>query len=193
MAVSVHLEGYDSVDVDLRDAPSITRRAVVRALRRAITAARTLMVREISKDVGLKSKDVKDALRMTEPSFSNPTAQLAAKLKRIPLIRFSARGPEPSRGRGKGVTYRLGQRRGRNEHAFIAVMKSGHRGVFKRKSTKRLPIYQLYGPSLGHVFEKYQPAGQARAIEMFEKNLDHELTFAKSQASTAVPDDAGTD
>ena len=75
-------------------------------------------------------------------------------------------------------------------HAFFATMKSGHLGVFKRlreserKSkgpsgkvawSKNLPIDQLHGPSLGRVFKKYRPLGQARMQEAFDTTMNHEL------------------
>jgi hypothetical protein len=179
MQLSVETSGSDAIAIDLRDYPAKVTRATVRALNRAIASGRTVMVREIARDTGLRSKDVRDAMVMREASAARPEARLAARLKRIPLIDFRARGPEPSRGRGKGVTYRLSGGRGRIESAFIATMKSGHRGVFRRKGKERLGIIELYGPSLGQVFRKYRAQGMARAQEMFEKNFDHELGFVK--------------
>ena len=96
-------------------------------------------------------------------------AQLAASLKRIPLIRWNARQV------GRGVSYRLKGGRGRHPNAFIAAMRSGHRGVFVRGTTRGLPIKELFGPSLGHVFQKYRPEGEARVEEVFRTTLDHEL------------------
>jgi len=125
---------------------------------------------------------------MREASASRPEASLGASIKRIPLMKFNAKGPVPSRGRGRGVTYRLRGGRGRVENAFIATMKSGHVGVFRRAGKARLGIVELFGPSLGQVFKKFRPAGLARAWEVFQKNFDHELDFVKG----GVPD-AGTD
>ncbi len=179
--------------------PSHIRKGFVRALNRAVASARTVMVREIARDTGLRSKDVRDALLMSEATQNRPEARLAASLKKIPLIKFRARGPFPSRGRGRGVTYRLTGSRGRHPNAFIARMKSGHEGVFKRADStshksaaawsKNLPIIELHGPSLGHVFAKYRPLAAARAREVFETNLDHEMSWKKKASSHG----AGTD
>jgi hypothetical protein len=84
------------------------------------------------------------------------------------------------------VSYRLRGSRGRIPSAFIATMASGHTGVFARKTKKRLPIQELFGPSLGRVFAKYRPQGVARVLETFQKNFDHELAFAKSQGAPSA-------
>lgn len=179
--ITVALEDTNALIADFRDFPGTTTKAMVRALNRAIGSGRTLMVREISKDTGLRSMDVRAALPMREATFDRPEARLAASLKRIPLIKFGARGPQPSRGRGTGVAYRLSGSRGRVPTAFIATMTSGHQGVFARKAKPRLPIRELFGPSLGHVFAKFRPAGVAKVQEAFAKNFSHELEFARSQ------------
>lgn len=159
--------------------------AIARALNRSIGSASTVMVRGMSKDLGLKSSDVRDQLKRTEASPTSLLARLRATGKRIPLIQFRAKGPEPSRGRGRGVTARLPGGAGRYPHAFIATMKSGHRGVFARRGTGgRLPVAELRGPSLPHVFVKFRPDGLARGLEQLVKNLRSELRFAVRKSAT---------
>jgi hypothetical protein len=162
-------------------------RAAVRALNRAIDSGKTAMSRDIAQDTGLKVGEVKAALPVRKATRDRLEAAFAATLKRIPLIHFRARGPEPSRGRGRGVSYGLPGGRSRVANAFIAQMASGHRGVFKRKGSKRLPVVELYGPSLGHVFAKYRPAGMARTREAFSAAFDHEL--ARLTAGQGVADE----
>jgi hypothetical protein len=135
---------------------------------------------------------------MTPATYDRPVARMATSLKRIPLIKFGARGPEPSRGKGRGVSYKLGgQGKQRVPNAFIATMPSGHRGVFVRamgahgplqgslarlaKSGGRLPIRELAGPSLGHVFARYRPEAQGIAAEFFDRNFARELKFQASR------------
>lgn len=197
----VSIESKSSVDkleIDLRDYPGRVDRATVRALNRGIKSGRTVMVREMAADTGMKQKDIRDALRMREASAAEPRVVLGATLKRIPLMAFNARQTSA------GVSYRLRTGRGKLEGAFIATTRvqadgtgGEHRGVFKRvipslrKSlgawSKNLPIKQRYGPSLGHVFAKFRALGLARVWEMFDRNLGHELGFVKGLF------DAGTD
>ena len=198
----LEMAGDKALIADFGEAPQAVTRAMVRALNRSIASGRTVMVRGIAGDIGLRSKDVREALRPREATLSRPEASLAASLKRIPLIEFRARGAEPSRGKGRGVTYRIGGASKRLEHAFIATMSSGHRGVFmrthallpgqsgprfsSRKSkgawSPNLPIKEKHGPSLGRVFAKHRPAGLARVREQFLKVFGHELRFERSLA-----------
>lgn len=161
-----------------RQAPSI----VARAVNRAATAGKTAVVRAVAADTGIQQKNIEREIRIDKANRSAPRVTIQILGRRIPLIAFGARGPEPSRGRGRGVSYRLPTGRGRVGDAFIATMsRSGHRGVFKRTSKRRLPIIELFGPSIPHVFEKFLPLFGQVATEAFEKNLAHEINFAKTR------------
>jgi len=155
------------------------QRAVTRAINRTLITWRAEAARLIRVDTGLKVGVIKDAMRINNANFSRLAGSVIVTGKRIPLIEFGATGPEPSRGRGR-VTYRVGPgRRTTVPGAFIATMHSGHRGVFKRRSPRRLPIVELRGPSLPKV------AANAAIVKAFEtvadaalqKNLAHEVEF----------------
>lgn len=154
--------------------------AVRRAVRRAGTSGRAEMVRQIATDTGLSQARIRKEIRIV--TLGDTAVQLEVEGTRLPLVDFGARGPEPSRGRGRGVSYRLPTGRGNAPQAFIATMRSGHRGVFQRREDGRLPISELFGPSLVKVFEKYLPAGAARAEEALVKNLRSEIAFALSRS-----------
>jgi hypothetical protein len=156
--------------------------AVSRALDRTAVTAKAVAARLISADMGLAVGAAKKAIKVTKSASS---VDLSAPYKRIPLIDFGAKGPEPSRGRGHGVSYRLPTGRGRLAHAFISTMPSGHRGVFERvpgKFMKQTPnrqaIGEKFGPSIGRVFEKVLPAVEEQAQEALVKNLSHEINRA---------------
>ena len=183
--MQITIEGAEATSTDLGEMPGRSKRAMVRAMNRALASGRTAMVREIAGDTGLKQADVRNAVPIREASLARPEGQFGAGLKRIPLIQFAARGPEPSRGRGRGVSYRNpGGGRSRDEHAFIATI-NGRRGVFKRKGKGRVPVRQEFGPSLGHVFAKFRPTAIERVKEMFGRNFDHELAYEQSRGSGA--------
>lgn len=162
--------------------------AVARAINRAADSGRVAMTRAVAKDTGLAQKNVKPEIQIARATAWKPAAQIWVSGRRLPLIAFKARGPEPSRGRGRGVSYRLPGGQKKNAHAFLATMRSGHRGVFKRvpganrrgpkPNRSQLPITELHGPSLPHVFEKHMDAGKKRAQEALVKNLQSEIRFA---------------
>lgn len=166
----------------LQQVSALLPKAVARALNRGISAARTFMVREVARDMGLRATDVRSQMPIVEATPSRLEARFGASKKRISLYRFGARGPVPSRGKGKGVTYRIGSGgRKRIATAFITTVGDGHTGVFVRVGTPRLPIKELFGPSLGQVFKTYRPDGQARGEEQFETTLAQELRYRASK------------
>lgn len=141
--------------------------ALLRALKRGTKAAKTKATSVVSKDMGLKASDVRNRIRVKEPTGQTLTGELRASLKRIPLIKF---GASSSR---RGVKSRGTS--GRIPRAFIATMPSGHEGVYERKGTARLPIRQLYGASVGHVFVAHQSEILKRGEEVVTAELDRLL------------------
>jgi hypothetical protein len=182
-----------------RDMPMI----MARSLNRAATAGKTAMVRAAAKDSGIQVKYINREIRVDKANRTRPTVTVEVVGKRLPVIAFDAKGPEPSRGRGRGVSWRgEGGSRKRDAHAFIThVGKGQHRGVFKRLAKSRsrrgqpahspgLPIRELMGPSIPTVLEKQLPVFRSAADEALLKNLRHEIDFAKQRAGAGVPDAA---
>jgi hypothetical protein len=166
-------------------------KAIVRALNRAGVSTRAVMASRVAADTNLRVGTVKDEIRIDKATETKPIVRLEIRGRRIPLIEFKATGPTPSRGRGRGVTAKLPGGAGRYPHAFIATMRSGHTGVYQRTPDARrhgpapnrsqLPIYELRGPSLPHVFAKHATEGLTRGQESLLKNLQSELQFALSK------------
>jgi hypothetical protein len=166
--------------------------AIPRALNRSIASAKTAMVRVISEDTTLKAKDVRDKIWVGLATADSHVARLYASPKKIPLIQFNAKGPNPSRGRGRVTTTLSGARKS-YPGMFIATMPSGHIGVFGRSATKfmqagphggrRPAIFESFGPSIMHVFMRHQAIGIARAQEQLVKNLNSEFRFALQQTA----------
>lgn len=164
--------------------------ALRRALKRTTASVRASMASDIAKDIGLPVGKVRDEMRVSV-SGDELESTISISGRRIPLINFGARGPEPSKGRGRGVSATSEGQRKRYPNAFIATTASGHRGVFIRaKSLARksrgawsanLPIIELRGPSLPLVFTKHLPDAVSQAQATLMKNLQHELSFAQSQ------------
>lgn len=187
----------DAVALKLRQTAAVLPRAAARALNRSATQVVTVLVRETAKDLGVPQKLVREHLRVRRASDVRPVATITTRGERIPLIDLRARGPEPSRGRGSGVSYTLRGRRQRIPEAFIATVRGrsgaqrggGHRGVFRRIGGERrsrggwslnLPIVELFGPSVPVAMGRapVMVAARARYAEVIEGNLRHEIDFA---------------
>lgn len=167
------------------------RTGIARALKRTGTTSSVFLARKVADDTGLGVARVKKEIS-TRVDVEAGTVTIQTAGVRIPLIAFRARGPQPSKGRkGTAVSaVRFGQRV-RYPGAFLArvfgtnapATSEGHLGVFRRVGVKRLPIKQLYGPSIAQVFGKYLPEAAEHGMATLEKHLEHELQFALSQVA----------
>lgn len=158
-----------------------TPHALSRAMNRAVVTTRTVMARDIADDTNLGVRTVTKELKVTKASPDSLRARISVSGSKIPLDAW-----KPTASRRNGVRAKLPPPgKGRYPHAFIATMKSGHRGVFQRatlgKGSKRLPIYQLHGPALPAVFAKLSPRAIAAGQESLMKNFEHELGFEYSK------------
>lgn len=158
------------------------RPAVARALNKSAGSGQTAINRLVASDLALPVGKIRPLISVSKAIPERLSVTFYASPARIPLIEFGAKGRYPSRGRGAGVTAKLPTGAGRYPHAFIAIMPSGHRGVFTRpgRLQHRLPIAELMGPSIAQSFTKNEDAAIERCYEQLEKNLPHELQFALS-------------
>jgi hypothetical protein len=182
--------------------------AMMRALNKSIASARVQAARDIGKNTGLPrnrivgEKPENKLIWLREARLDQLSAQLIANPVRVKLTYYGASGPLPSRGKGRGVTSKLKGGTRIIPGAFLMKMRSGHVGVMRRwplpsrkksepepgkKSTawsKNLPVFELRGPSIVSVFEKYAYEAAARGLVQLKKNLAHELRWALGQIAT---------
>jgi hypothetical protein len=168
----------DSLAVLGSQAPVAASRAINRTLLSVVTA----MARPVSQSLRLAVGEVKKRVITIQATRTRLTGHIEASNKPIPIILFGATGPEPSRGTGRGVTAKTQTRR--YPHAFIATMRSGHRGVFQRVGKPRLKIRELREASVAAVWIKHEDIGQARGNEQLQKNLQHEVDFLLTKQAT---------
>lgn len=162
------------VEAWVKVAPKKFSLAALRALKKATKSAHTDSSRIVAKDTGLKVGEVRKRLRRIDPNGRTLAGAVLGSFRRLSLILFKAKGPEPSRGRGR-VTARSGGKRAAIPHAFIATMKSGRRGVFKRKGHSRLPVGELLGPSVGRVLDRNKAGIMLRGRKVFNSEFDRLL------------------
>jgi hypothetical protein len=187
--ITIQIEGLDRASAMLDAFPRETSKAMLRAVKRATDHAATTAVRVVSSDTGLGASKVRARIAKVNPTGSNNVqGQVRGELKRVPLIEFGARGPEPSRGKGRGVSYRLpGGGRGRHPNAFITTVGTGrHRGVFVRRNSPRLPIQELKGPSVGLVMKKHVREILSRGAVAFHDEFDRLLRLILQRKNAAL-------
>lgn len=128
-------------------------KAIVRALNTTANSAKIEASRDI-RNAGyqLKATAIKKSITVYRATISNLKAEVVATGKGIPRIAFNAKQT------AKGVTYAIKGPRVLIPSAFVQTMKSGHRGVFKRKPGTQMgkrgqpiqnrKIVELWGPSI---------------------------------------------
>ena len=170
----------------LRAVPGGLKRVIPPAINKTATQGRTRAARRISKASGIKVGDVRKRIAIRRATRVRWAAALHLSKKRLPLILFSARQTV-----SRGVTYRLGgAKRSRVPHGFIAIMPSGHRGVFMRawqgdKRVGRLPIQEQMALSVAGVYSKGQQvaAGVMRETRvLLRQNIERRVRFVLMRA-----------
>ena len=169
--------------------PKITQMAVNKTL----TGVRTDATNEVSKVVTPKKTTIRNAIAVKKMSVADASAYVRCAGRALGLIHFAARQTK------KGVTVQVLRSEGRKlvKHAFIAAMKSGHKGVFWRQwsgvrkpynprkaygrmpASYRLPITELKSLAVPEVLG--HPPTMAAVLKLaqprLDKNMDDALNY----------------
>jgi len=156
--------------------------AAARSLNKTLTTVAAEAARQIKADIGPSSGGIKigDIKAQLQKLLAKPralTATLRAQGKRIPIIKIDPNAVQTA----TGVVYRSGSTNHEIPHAFLTMVKNGHRGVFARRGQSRLPISEKYGPSIPKVFlnnvvlAAMQKTAETRWEKVFQQELNYEL------------------
>lgn len=191
-AFEISAAGFPDLQGRLAQLGADMPKVMARALNRTIANVRAASVRALVTETGLPLARVRKSVEIERATWNNLVARQFVTGKRITLADFGAREVN------KGVAYKLPTHHGFIPGAFLATMKSGHVGVFKREplpSVKRspgawslnLPIKVRRGPSLPFVLRNKGVLNPilAQANALLEKNLTHEIDFLVSQRTAA--------
>lgn len=140
-----------------------------RALNRAISSARTVAVRDLSKATGIRpQRAIRDKLKLRNARPSRLIAEIGAIPYTPNLARFTARQTRA------GVSASAWGKRKVYRGTFLG---NQGRTVFKRVGKDRLPIKPVHGPRLHKHFvaKALTDAMNAVATAMWRKTLVHEL------------------
>jgi hypothetical protein len=134
---------------------TVQAKVVARALRRAAQMARTQVVRRASEQSDMPFGEVRR--RTIVLNAGGSSSEIVMRSGWWPLYKLGgAHETKPPKLTKKQIKERVRQPRstgvivrswGHHRGAFIAGMRSGHKGVFIRTSGSRLPIRELWGPN----------------------------------------------
>lgn len=141
-----------SITSDTGQARELLDRLDPRRFNRAMSVAvndtarqtQTVAARAVAKKLGVKVGAAKRQLRLHRSNARTLTATIKPSGGSLKLIDFRAR----HRREDVGATAKVFGTQRTYRGAFIATMKSGHRGVFVRRGAGRLPIRELYAPGI---------------------------------------------
>ena len=200
--VDIKLEGIEEA-IAMFD-PAKARRAAASAVNKTADQAKTLASRLIREEYNIKAGDLNKYLIITARATSATIyAVITGKGRGLALSYFSARqtnitilGTGRGRKRKKILTRtRYGVRPGpvtvqvkvstgrkpveTDPKAFLTQFKSGHIATVHRQGQKRLPLKELFGPGISHIFasKKILDAVQKVIAETFPETFAHELQF----------------
>jgi len=158
MANAINVK-FDHAALERKLQQSVKRypRAAAAGINRAAQGGYTLSVREIQKDIGATAqKTIRGNLTVSRATAQKPEAKIvgfSSKKDRVPIYEMRPKPKSVTKRRPAGGV-RYGNEGRLIPGSFIAALKSGHVGVFKRVGAGRLPIRELFGPSVALVFSR---------------------------------------
>ena len=180
MSAEIDKRQLRSVQRMLAGIPRGMNKVIPRAINKVGVSGRKLIVDKVAADIPIKKGVLKKKnVKLKRASYYKWRAEINISGKRIPLIELKA----TERQKRGGIAYTIRKGGGRRVHkqAFIATMRSGHRGVFARKGrgesrVPRLPIIEQRGPSVPQVFTNIREFAKGLLEKRLAAKLSAELT-----------------
>ncbi|MFZ7126409.1 MAG: hypothetical protein ACOWWM_09690 [Desulfobacterales bacterium] len=200
MAIEVKISGLREIDLMLSGVRDGSHTVLRRAINKTLTGVRTDMTDAAAEELNLTKTVIRKEIKMRKASFTSLAASTWRAGRPVPLAKFRQTRAVKA---GVSVKVKKTSRRVIVRHAFMATMKSGHVGVFWRKSDRvgtgntnvatpafaglperyRLPIRELTGPRVEDILARPEVISdlEKKAAARALKNVDHELKFMLSQ------------
>lgn len=188
METKIEVKNIDEIERRLGNLKKKAPNVIANAINRTVTNIKKNMASETSKKYNITSTDVKKTISISRASRSNLIGKTVSKSSPIVLSKFKVSPNSPVKYGNKGKrtpkVYKVSVRKGKADKkldadpkAFIAIMKSGHKGLFVRTTDNSLPIKQLYGPSVPQMIknEDSMKKIEEEAQSTLNKRIDAEI------------------
>lgn len=153
---------------------NIKYKIIKRAINRAIQSARVAVAKEIEANYNMDQTHIKQALNVKQTKQS---AFLKVTSRPRALSYFGVIPKQPTYKKGQKVSVQVKKDTGRKYifGSFVAVMKSGHIGIFVHEDDRK--IREIYGPSVTGMAKNplVEMAFIDKVDEMLESRLLHEI------------------
>jgi hypothetical protein len=172
--LNVRTVGFDQAIQAIGATERQVKTAAVRAINKTAVWAQSKSAKEISAETKIKLKLIRQRLRLIRANSSSLKAFILAKLYGIQAAKLGRGAPGGIKQNASGASVANHSFPG----AFVAKMpKSGHVGIYKRKTSKRLPIQEQHvqiDPPASEIIRKNV---ENEAAEIFIKYFKHELEY----------------
>lgn len=196
--IRINADDMRKVESALRGIDGVAAKVCSRAINDTLAGVKTDASSEIRAVLTLKKSAVDATFKITKATQAKLSGLFQSTGSPVPLIEYGARQTKA----GVSVQVKRGSSRSVITGAFIATMKSGHKGVFWREwhgHTKkpinrnipygklpkiyRLPIAQRYGPRVPDILsnEPVMAVVLDKAGDRMHKNIDKELNYELSK------------
>jgi len=162
--IEISAETVERVETLLAGIPKGAERALSNAMNRGLSKVKTGAVKKVKEVYTVQSSAAKEAtnIRIGKASAGNLAGYISFAGYKIPLYKFKVTPRVPGIKKKVVAEVKKGSKTP-FEHAFIAQMENGHKGVFERQTGKRFPIEEKMGLAMG------QMLGNQKVIEELEK------------------------
>lgn len=175
--ITIDAVKFGEVAQELGQYKNKTNLVLVRALNRAASNVGTNASKKAREQYNVKAKDVKETINIARASKSTLGAVIKSVGERLPLIKFKV-SPSAPRPKNPPKVLRVSVKKGGLKElvgGFVANV-NGNK-VFKRTSSARLPIQQLFGPAVPQMLgtDNIREYIENEASRVFDDRLDHEI------------------
>lgn len=177
MQIHLNTDGFAEIQQAIQQNEKAANIALQRSINKTAKHAQSQLTKKVSQTLALPQKKIREQISIRNASRNNPQATITVSRKSIRLIEYQPRQVK----RGVSIRVKKGRPRKTIKSAFIATMRSEHRGVFIRERSTSLPIRELYGSAVIEVAQDFMDETaeivQAKLLDIFR----HEFEFAQQK------------
>lgn len=165
-SVNPSLRQIDKIILNINALPDQVTRASIFAINRTAEWLKSSAAREISAQKRVKLKIIRDRLKITKANKKQLSANISANMWALKGKDLGSMSQTPTGAKAGHYTF---------QGAFVATMKSGHKGIFRRKTIARLPIKELYIPLDNYASKVISLLIDQESQAIFERHFQQQI------------------
>lgn len=164
--VNPSLRQIDKIVSSINALPEQVNQASMFAINRTAEWLKSTAAKEISAEKRIKLKIIRDRMKIMRANKKQLAANINADMWALKGKDLGDMSQSPI-GATAGNYFFKG--------AFVATMKSGHKGVFRRKGTSKLPIKEQYIMLDNYASKLIKTLIDKQSQAVFDKHFEHQI------------------